>query len=166
MIKIIDNFFDDKTLIDVQNKVVNNLVYKPVYFDDNAEKNKYNYYGSRCYLTYEKELLDLFCKTSENKFKIKIKEIHSTSGIDIRNIDHFKPHDDTKAGVANILIMIKGLKAINNGVVFYTDDQLDMHVGFRENRAVMFPSDIIHSPHLTVNPNMRYTSTLFIMDYD
>lgn len=166
MIKIVDNFFEDKLLLDLQNKVVNDLTYKPVYFENTKEKNKENYYGSRFYLTTDPYLCELLCKISQDKFKIKIKSINTESGIDIRNLDHFKPHDDIPTGIANILIMIKGLKSVNNGVVFYSDNQLDTHIGFKENRAIMFPSNLIHSPHLTVNPNMRYTASIFIKEYD
>ena len=40
-----------------------------------------------------------------------------------------------------------GLVAVTNGTVFYyetlDDYVLDMHVGFRPNRAILFPSDWI-----------------------
>jgi|TARA_R100000482_G_C5109211_1_gene139622 hypothetical protein len=166
MIKIVDNFFSDEVLEKTQHKVVNGLIYAPLYFDNNAARDKQNYYGSRFFFKDDLSLCKLFWKTTEDKFKIKIKKINPGSGVDIRNLDHFKPHDDVAAGIANVLIMIKGLKSINNGVVFYSDDQLDTHIGFRENRAVMFPSNLIHSPHLTVNPNMRYTASIFIEEYD
>ena len=42
-----------------------------------------------------------------------------------------------------------------------------MHVGFRENRAILFPSDKIHSQHASKVPNLkRYTATLFVTDYE
>jgi hypothetical protein len=63
--------------------------------------------------------------------------------------------------------MISGPTAVTNGTVFYTDGELDIHVGFRENRAVMFPSQHVHSPHVSKVPNLkRYTATLFIQDYE
>ena len=86
---------------------------------------------------------------------------------DLRNLDRFMPHTDQQAGKLNIFIMLKGQTAVTNGIVFYTDNNLDMHVGFRENRAVMFPSLKMHSPHLNEEPNKkRYTATLFVKDYE
>ena len=64
-------------------------------------------------------------------------------------------------------IMISGPAAVTNGTVFYTDEQLDMHIGFKENRAVMFPSNYYHSQHASNVPNLkRYTATLFVKDYE
>ena len=67
--------------------------------------------------------------------------------------------------------MIYGPAAVTNGTVFYYGEEhncnLDIHIGFRENRAVLFPSDKIHSQHAIKEPNLkRYTSTLFIEDYE
>jgi hypothetical protein len=67
--------------------------------------------------------------------------------------------------------MLKGPAANTNGTVFYhgTEDnfELDIHVGFRENRAILFPSDWIHSAHANNQPNLRrYTASLFITDYE
>ena len=114
----------------------------------------------------------MFKKQSETKFKIKINKINNKSGIDLRNLDHIKPHTDHEVpSVINILIMISGPAAVTNGTVFYYGDKsnydLDMHVGFRENRAILFPSDKIHSQHASEVPNLkRYTATLFIKDYE
>ena len=45
--------------------------------------------------------------------------------------------------------------------------ELDIHVGFRENRAILFPSDWWHSNHASNIPNLkRYTSSLFIEYYE
>ena len=108
----------------------------------------------------------------QNKQNLKIKKLNENSGIDLRNLDHFKPHTDHRTPAKiNILIMLSGPTAVTNGTVFYVGEEdncsLDMHVGFRENRAVLFPSDKIHSQHASVVPNLkRYTSTLFIEDYE
>jgi hypothetical protein len=63
--------------------------------------------------------------------------------------------------------MINGPTAVTNGIVFYTNGSLDIHVGFKENRAVLFPSDKVHSPHASNTPNLiRHTVSLFIKDYE
>ena len=62
--------------------------------------------------------------------------------------------------------MLDGIVAVTNGTVFYTDKELDIHVGFRPNRAVLFPSNIYHSAHANkFKGQRRYTSTLFIEEY-
>ncbi len=166
MIKILNDFFNDEDFKRVQDFSLNKAFYTPSYFDNAPEKTKEYYYGSRFHLIRNKELLNLFKEQCELKFKIKINKINENSGIDLRNLDHFKPHTDKDSAKINILIMISGPTAVTNGTVFYTDKKLDIHVGFKENRAVMFPSDYYHSQHASKIPNLkRYTSTLFIQDY-
>ena len=164
MIKILDNFFDDKLFINIQNHITKNLYFTPRYFEGKEHTIK-NYYGSRFKLSEDKNLLNTFVKQAENKFNIKIKKIGPDSGIDLRNTDRFRPHTDK--GKFNILIMLKGPRAVTNGTVFYTEKELDMHIGFMENRAIMFPSNKYHSAHAINIPNLkRYTATLFIEDYE
>ena len=171
MIKIIDNFFEEKDLKEVQYFALNNAHYTPCFFDNTTEKSPKTHYGNRWPFPPKSKILDLFLSQTENKFKIKIKEIHSNSGIDQRNLNHFKPHIDESVAKVNILIMISGPTAVTNGTVFYYKNmdqcELDIHVGFRENRAIMFPSTWIHSQHKSNVPNLRrYTSTLFIKNYE
>ena len=171
MIKIIDNFFSENDLKFIQDFALTKAFYTPKYFDNTIEKNKKNYYGNRWEFKNNVELKQLFIKQSEFKFKIKIKKINDNSGIDQRNLDRFKPHVDNKTGILNILIMISGPTAVTNGTVFYYKNkeevELDIHVGFRENRAIMFPSNWWHSQHASKVPNLkRYTATLFIKDYE
>jgi len=168
LIKILDNFFEDKDLKTVQDFALNRAYYTPMFFDDTTEKTSENYYGDRFMLKNFPKLLNLFIKNSEDKFKIKINNINDCSGIDLRNLDHFKPHHDKGLGKSNILIMVSGQSDVTNGTVFYgKDGNLDLHIGFRENRAVMFPSEIIHSQHASKTKGIRrYTSTLFVQDYE
>jgi len=168
MIKIVDNFFNEEDLKRVQDFTLNKAFYTPRYFDNTTEKNKQNHYGDRWELKHEPKLKELFIKQAELKFNIKINKIEDNSGIDHRNLDHFKPHEDL--ALLNVLIMISGPTAVTNGTVFYhgpiDNCVLDTHVGFRENRAIMFPSKHIHSQHASNVPGLkRYTSTLFIEDY-
>jgi hypothetical protein len=172
MIKIIDNFFEDILFQNVKNHITGSLYYEPRYLNEGKIKSKDYYYGMRFMLKDDPGLLKTFINQSEKKFKIKIKETHEDSGVDIRNLEKFIPHTDTTIGAKiNILMMLKGPAANTNGTVFYYGDEnnfeLDIHVGFRENRAILFPSDWIHSAHANNQPNLRrYTATLFITDYE
>ena len=167
MIKIIDNFFDDEKYRQVMYHIKNNIYFTPRYFDESKEKTKENFYGERFVLNSDKLFLKTFIKQAEKKFNLKIKELSSDCAIDLRNIDEWKPHTDTELGKINILIMLDGPIGVNSGTVFYTNKELDMHIGFRPNRAILFPSNKFHSPHKSNFKNMkRYTSTLFINDYE
>ena len=168
MIKIIDNFFNDKKEFDkIIHHIKNNIYFKARYFNNSEEKTNENYYGDRFVLNQDEFLLKTFIKQTEKKFKIKINEISDDCGIDLRNLDHFKPHTDSNAGLLNVLIMLDGSTGITTGTVFYTDGELDIHVGFRPNRAILFPSNYYHSPHKCgLKGIRRYTSTLFIKNYE
>ena len=164
MIKIIDDFFEKETLKKIQHHITHKLMFSPRYLAGTFEKTKENYYGDRYDLKINSDLFNLFIKRSETKFKIKIKK--AIGGIDMRNLDNFKPHTDDDQAKLNVLVMLKGLTEVTNGTVFYTDGQLDVHVGFRENRALMFPSNKLHSPHKSEQLGMRrYTASIFIQEY-
>jgi len=170
MIKIIDNFFTDEDLKKVQDFALNKAYYTPRFLENTEEKTHDNFYGLRFTLNNDKKLLDFFIKQAEINFKIKILKVFEDSGIDQRSLDHFAPHTDHLRCKINILIMIYGPTAVTNGTVFYHGDtsnyELDTHVGFRPNRAIMFPSDKIHSPHAINDQKiLRYTCSLFIEDY-
>ena len=169
MITIIDNFFEPDVLKNVQHHITTKLHYVPRFYDGTTEKTKENYFGDRFILAEDPDLFDLFKETAEDKFKYKL-NVCITSGVDLKNLDSFLPHIDDKFKL-NILIMLKGPTAVTNGTVFYNkagpDLELDTHVGFRENRAIMFPSNHYHSPHKSEVPGLRrYTATLFIKDYE
>lgn len=167
MIKILDNFFDkdeyDKIIYHIKNKIY----FTPRFFDGATEKTKDQYYGDRFALEDDKNLHSVFIKQAEKKFKIKINKTFD-DGIDLRNLSVWQPHtDDKSGGKINILIMLDGQIGISTGTVFYTENDLDMHVGFRPNRAIMFPSNRIHSPHKSDIKSMkRYTATLFVSEYE
>jgi hypothetical protein len=156
-----------KKLKAIQDFALNKAFYSPCFLEGTTEKNKENFYGNRWYFKYEPEIEKIFTKQVEKKFNIKINKIQHSSGIDQRNLSSFIPHDDAELSKLNALIMISGPTAVTNGTVFYTKGELDIHVGFRENRAVLFPSNWIHSPQKSEIVNLkRFTATLFIEDYE
>ena len=170
MIKIIDSFFEEKLFKNVKNHITTRLIFTPRYFTDSIEKSEENYYGSRYLLSNDKQLKNTFVTQAEKKFKFKIKNIDFDSGVDIRNYNNFKPHVDDRSKL-NILIMVAGPTAVTNGTVFYYGPEencdLDIHVGFRENRAILFPSNWVHSAHKSNVKNLkRYTVSLFVNDYE
>jgi hypothetical protein len=170
MIKIVNNFFDNEKYEQVMYHVKNNIYFTPRHFHETTEKIKENYYGERFVLNSDNDLLNTFISQSEKIFKFKIKKVTNDCGIDLRNLDHFVPHIDFPKGSGNelnILIMLDGPIGVTTGTVFFTDGELDIHVGFRPNRAILFPSHYFHSPHKSELKGIkRYTSSLFIEDYE
>ena len=172
MIKIVNDFFDDKKEFnDLVNYIKKNISFTPRFFVDSKENTKESFYGQRFVLNSDKDLLDTFISQSEKKFNFKIKKVSDDCGIDLRNLDRFLPHIDSQregmGGKLNVLVMLDGPIGVTTGTVFYTDGQLDIHVGFRPNRAILFPSNYYHSSHkCELKGIRRYTSTLFIQDYE
>jgi hypothetical protein len=166
VIKIINNFFKKDKYDQVIHHIKHNVRFTPRFFKDSTEKIKENYYGDRFNLDQDKNLYNTFIKQAEKKFKLKINKTYD-SGIDLRNLSTWQSHVDSKNSKINILIMLDGPIGVTTGTCFFTDNELDIHVGFRPNRAVMFPSDYVHSPHKSDIKNMRrYTATLFVSDYE
>ena len=64
--------------------------------------------------------------------------------------DRPRPHIDLNVGEYNCLIYICGDEKINNGTGFYVNDgkgdRLNTHIGFKENRALLFNSGYTHAP--------------------
>jgi hypothetical protein len=166
LIKIINNFFDNDKYNQVTHYIKNNIYFTPRYFPGTKEKTKENYYGDRFVLEQDKNLYNIFIKQAEEKFKLKINKTYD-SGIDLRNLSVWQPHTDSNYSKINIFIMLDGPIGVTTGTCFYTDNELDVHVGFRPNRAVMFPSNYLHSPHKSDVKNIRrFTATLFVTEYE
>jgi len=169
VIKIIDNFFNNDELKKIQTHITTKICFTPRWLTG-KEKTKENYYGDRFILNQDPKLKEIFIKQAENKFNIKINKLEDDSGLDLRNLDNFQPHTDGIYKI-NILVMLYGPVAVTNGTVFYHGTpekcELDMHVGFRPNRAILFPSNWMHSSHASNVPNLkRYSASLFIIDYE
>ena len=74
----------------------------------------------------------------------------------------FAPHVDNM-GKYQVLIYLIGDETVNNGTGFYKPDKegnlnLNTHIGFRENRAILFTKDNYHANLLWAgNSSMRYS---------
>ena len=165
MIKVVDKFFDDEKYQQIMHHIKSNVYFTPRYFKGTTEKTRENYYGERFVLNSDKNLLNTFISQSEKIFNFKIKKVTNDCGIDLRNLDRFEPHVD-KAKL-NVLVMLDGPIGVTSGTVFYTENKLDMHIGFRPNRAILFPSDKLHSSHkCDLKGIRRYTSSIFVTEYE
>jgi hypothetical protein len=161
MIFIIDNFLEDDFFNFIKDFSKSNEVkYSPKYFVGTTEKTDENTYGFRQNIYLDDKICIHLKEKCLEKFKYKIVEL-SECGLDKRKLTQFKPHTDERMGIMNFYLQVEGQTKLNHGIGFYTDNNLDIHVGFKENRAVLFNSDIYHSP-LVEEDTWRTTLTCFI----
>ena len=108
MIKIINDFFNNKDLKIVQDFALTKAFYTPRFFEEAPERTEQYSYGNRWRFNNEPKLLNMFTKQTELKFKIKIKELWVDSGIDQRRLTTFKPHIDKQSSTisSNISFLI------------------------------------------------------------
>ena len=96
----------------------------------------------------------IFAKALENKFNKKIIscKLNSWTWVNtkepIPHIDYVKNKCEYQ-----LLVYIRSDEGINAGTAFYKKNkegfEIDVHVGFKENRAILFKSkDCLHSPLL------------------
>tara|TARA_R100001509_G_C4744659_1_gene174360 strand:+ start:114 stop:611 length:498 start_codon:yes stop_codon:yes gene_type:complete len=73
--------------------------------------------------------------------------------------DKPRPHTDEDVGSKfQCLIYMYGPESVNNGTGFYKDNELNIHVGFKNNRAIFFSSDVVHTPlQWNGNGSFRYS---------
>ena len=162
MIYIIDNFLEESLFKDLKAFSKSDKIrYTPKYFDNTLEKSDENTYGFRQKIDAKSDLVHVLKKTCLKKFKYKINKIHSC-GLDKRKLTLFKPHIDSNISKINFYLQIEGQTNLNHGIGFYTDNNLDIHIGFKENRAILFDSNILHTP-LVDKEVWRTTLTIFIL---
>lgn len=160
MIYIVDNFLDDKDFNDLKAfSKSKKITYEPKFFVEAKDRTDLSTYGFRYNFSFDSELGQCLKKQCLKKFNYKIVEALEC-GLDKRKLTLYKPHIDM--GINNLYLQIEGGTKLNHGIGFYTyDNNLDIHVGFKENRAILFNSNIIHTP-LVDEEIWRTTLTCFI----
>jgi len=160
-----DNFFDLKTLSKIHNEILNSnfsnrfvdlkyTSYQKIYFNLNLNFNHYSV----------KEVLKKLKKT----YKLNVKP-HVHSYFLSTKHEEATPHNDTNSDI-NCLIYLKGETELNNGTGFYDKNDkydLNQHVGFKENRAIIFDSEIFHaSLQFNTGAGPRYVMANFLRNGD
>lgn len=150
MIFIKDNFFSDLNEI---KKILQKI---PVYSDKDWERKtnkKIHWQGNRSddFGVFHKDVYEIIKNnieaTFEKKFKINWMCLHE------RKDERMNPHQDTDGHDTNCLIYISGLEGVQNGTGFYNNNELSVSVGFVENRAILFPSNHLHSCLQAIYPD-------------
>ena len=159
-----DNFFDkktyDKILFDISKSSFTNRNtiikkehqnnYQKIYFSVPLDFNHFAVIEMKKIL----KNMGFNLKSSEHNYFLSTKHEEST------------PHADWRSDV-NCLIYLKGKHLVNSGTAFWdkVDDNhvLNSHVGFKENRAIIFDSKIIHcSLQFNENCGSRYAMSNFL----
>jgi len=160
---IIDNFFE-QSILDLIKKDISNLNFTNRSVTVSEEEKG----------LYQKIYFDVKLHLKHFAVEEVIKKLNNLS-FNIKNIKSYyflstkqklaTPHSDEHN--LNCLIYLKGNYFVNNGTGFYDligdEYQLNTHVGFKENRAIIFDSKIFHSSlQFNENCGTRYTMANFI----
>ena len=152
-----ENFFDNNVYLNVVNEMVS-VTYSPPNKEmiDPHEGSYWHthYLPNNCKLQLEiKKLIKKHFNYNITNF------VERTIYTMVGATDKPRPHTDEKTGAKfQCLIYMHGPESINNGTGFYKDNELNIHVGFKPNRAIFFSSDVWHTPlQWTGNGSFRYS---------
>ena len=162
-----DNFFDLDTLYKIQQEVVS------IDFATREKANVNNELASsRYYLEHPLSLESDVAKEVRKLIqKYFYREVDTHNKNKSHQINYFLsnpkeaiPHKDTPHPELDIdyncLIYVKGEFLLNNGTGFYENIngelQLNTHIGFKENRAILFNGNIFHSPLQWADDNSSF----------
>jgi hypothetical protein len=160
---VIDNFFNLNTLnlikLDLSKSVFTNR------FTERKNLSIYQKIYFNVILSQEHFAVQEVCKKLE-KMNFKIKNINSNYFLSTKHKEA-TPHKDKSA--YNCLIYLQGENLINSGTGFYdlinNEHVLNCHIGFKENRAIIFDSKIYHtSLQFDDRSGKRYVMANFIYE--
>ena len=133
-----DNFLDKELFKKIHNQIStftylaeDNMIYNVnhIWFSCPADEEIQEIIKNKCEEIWNKKFKINFC--SYTMLATVEPVVHSDLN---KNCDH------------QIIVYIKGNTNLHKGTGFYMNDELNTHVGFNENRAVMWHSNTSHSP--------------------
>jgi hypothetical protein len=166
----IDNFLEPNQLIDIQ-KMINKVTFKECYLGDDKNKGlfayRYLFSEDAEYELPHKEVI--LSKIESLGFVSRKTHVFDEISIDTRhNTERPLVHVDPTA--LNFLLYLHGDDTLSNGTGFWHPDKknetktLSAHVGFVENRAVLFTGSTI--PHSDLQSfegsSRRFCLTIFV----
>ena len=169
-INIKDNFFKKNLFEKIKNNL-NNLKWEALgnFLNENSYK-KHPWFTSPLE---DDEIKNAIKENVSKYFRKKIISFNLINYSMVTKIKEPLPHNDFKENQNyQILIYLKGTPKLTNGTGFYVkenDNQyiLNTHVGFFENRAIFFKTNVFHSP-LTwdENSSARFSIICFLKTED
>ena len=138
-IMIKDNFLDEELFNDLHNRV-ETFMYAAQDFSN--EKHRWRYSFAAYVPENIQEIVRKKCEKIWNKtFKVTMSAYTLLATVEPL------PHCDLKDECSHqIIVYIKGNTDLNKGTGFYMNQKLNTHVGFNENRAILWRSNACHSP--------------------
>ena len=133
-----DNFLEKKLFEQLHNKV-NYLQYQ-------AKSNTLGYKKHPWFACPVEEDIETIIKNKcediwKKRFKINFCSYTLLASVEVL------PHCDlTENCDHQIITYIKGNTNLNKGTGFYLNNELNTHVGFNENRAILWESNVVHTP--------------------
>ena len=159
MINIIDNFLEESEFKYFKNYLNNSSFFKYDFISNGVELSE-KIIEERHTFNLNNEIGNLFINKCVEKFKYKITK-EFTCVVDKKKLNFIKPHID--ASVVNLYFQIEGDSKLDNGIGFYNDNKLNIKIGFKENRAILFDAKLLHSSLLNEDAT-RTTLTIFIKE--
>jgi hypothetical protein len=138
-ITIKDNFLDDELFNNLHNQI-SYLQFSPklTYL---GEDNKHPWFSAPVSEDVQNIVKDKCEKLLNKKFKLRF--CSYTLLATVEPLPHCDLCDETDY---QVIIYIKGNVNLNKGTGFYLNGELNTHVGFNENRAILWHANTWHSP--------------------
>ncbi len=161
-----DNFFSKEILIKIQNEMSNLNFSNRNTTVNKQSQNVYQKIYFNVPLYEEHFAVQEVTKNLQNYSNKTINHLESDYFLSTKHAEA-TPHEDTCK--INCIVYIKGDELINSGTGFYDKKEkqyvLNLHVGFKENRAIIFDSKFFHaSLQFNKNAGSRYIMANFF-DY-
>jgi hypothetical protein len=132
-ILIKDNFFSEEILSKVHIELPSlNFTNRHV---DRKDRTSYNKIYFNFPLSSDHYLVEETTNILLKEYNIKYKKMESVYFLSTKN-NLPTPHTDTCE--LNVLIYLKGDSLMHNGTGIYEQNNLNTHLGFKENRAILF----------------------------
>ena len=161
-IHIKDNFLEKNIYQEIYKKIpfytYSENVYRYTSSEGIRDKN-HLFYGA----VVEEDISNYIRKKCEKLYNKKFKEKH-TSYTMVARTTPMVHRDIGEKTTHQIIIYIRGNERLNKGTGFYSNGELNTHVGFKQNRAIFWESSVFHSP-LTWNDNQKGARFSIIAQY-
>ena len=163
-ILIKDNFFSEDILSKVHLELPNlNFTNRHADFKDRSIYNKIYF---NCPLSSDHYLVEELKNILLKDYNIIYKKMESAYFLSTKN-NLPTPHTDSCE--LNVLIYLKGNSLMHNGTGIYEQNNLNTHIGFKENRAILFNgAKYIHASLQSYEQEAspRYVMANFLNNYD
>ena len=134
----------------IKDDFLNQNLYKKIYkeIETYTYLPKHHVSSARNHFWYACKVQDNLKKIIKNKCEKIFNKKFKTMLCDYTMVASVEPfaHCDIATSDYQIIVYIKGNTDLHKGTGFYLNNELNTHVGFNENRAILWKSNAVHSP--------------------